>query len=140
MSKIWLDECLVSLISEHPLTVNISKRTKYLSNLHETTLIILFADSQQDIRGKKSLLLIFSPLGLIVKTLTADDKYSLPNSENMREPIQMQLYKILKTYSRHFVQLVQSTSNFKHFEKKDDPLSVCIFEVTHCERHRYTNV
>ena len=89
---------------------------------------------------KKSLLLIFSPLGLIVKTLTADDKYSLPNSENMREPIQMQLYKILKTYCRHFVQLVQSTSNFKHFEKKDNPLSVCIFEVSHCERHRYTNI
>ena len=89
---------------------------------------------------KKSLLLIFSPIGLFVKTLTADDTYSLFNSENLREPIQMQLYKTLKIFSQHFAQLVESTSNFKHFEKKDDPLSVCIFEVTHCERHRYTNI
>ena len=49
--------------------------------------------------------------------MTADDKYSLRNSENLREPIQMQLYKILKTFSQHFAQLVQSTSNFKHFER-----------------------
>ena len=72
--------------------------------------------------------------------MTADDKYSLGNSENLREPIQMQLYKILKTFFEHFVQVVQSTSYFKHFEIKDEPLSVCTLEVTHCERHYYTNV
>ena len=72
--------------------------------------------------------------------MTADDKYSLRNSENLPEQFQMQLYKILKTFSQHFAQLVQSTSNFKHFEKKDNPRGVYIFEVTHCERHRYTNV
>ena len=79
-------------------------------------------------------------MGLFVKTLTADDKYSLRISENLREPIQMQLYKILKTYSQHFVELLQSNSHFKPFENKDVPGSVCIFEVTHCEKHRYTNV
>ena len=52
----------------------------------------------------------------------------------------MQLYKILMRFSQRFAQLVQSTSNFKHFEKKDDPRSVCILGVTHRERHRYTNV
>ena len=72
--------------------------------------------------------------------MTADDKYSLPNSDNLLEPIQMQLYKILKTFSQHFTELAQSTSNFKHWEKKDDPLTVCIFEVTHGERHCDTNV
>ena len=50
--------------------------------------------------------------------MTADDKYSVRNSENLREPIQIQLYKILKTFSQHFAQIVQSTSNFEHFEKK----------------------
>ena len=52
----------------------------------------------------------------------------------------MQLSKIFKTFSQHFAKFVQSTSNYKHFEKKDDARSVCIFEVTHCERHRCTNV
>ena len=50
--------------------------------------------------------------------MTADDKYSPRNSENLPEPIQMQLSKILKTFSQHFPQLVQSTSTFKDFEKK----------------------
>ena len=72
--------------------------------------------------------------------MTADDKYSLRNGEDLGEPIQMQLYKKLKTFFQHFAQLVQSTSNFKHFENKDDSNSVCIFEVTHSEKHRYTNV
>ena len=67
---------------------------------------------------KKSLLGMFQPLGLFVKTLTADDMYSLRNSENFREPIQMELSKILKIFCQHFAELVQSTSNFKHFGKK----------------------
>ena len=50
--------------------------------------------------------------------MTADDKCTLRNSGNLREPIQMQLSKILKTFSQHFAQFEQSTSNFKHFEKK----------------------
>ena len=54
---------------------------------------------------------------IFVKGLTADDKNSLRESENLPEPIQMQLSKKLKTVSQHFAQFVQSTSNFKHFEK-----------------------
>ena len=64
--------------------------------------------------------------------MTADDKYSLRNSDNLREPIQMQLPKNLKIFSQHFAQFVQSTSNFKHFEKNDEPRRVCIFEGTRC--------
>ena len=30
-------------------------------------------------------------LGLFVKTMTADDKYSLPNSKSLEQPTQMQL-------------------------------------------------
>ena len=50
--------------------------------------------------------------------MTADDKYSLRKSENLREPIQMQLCNILKTFSQHFAQIVQSISTFKLFESK----------------------
>ena len=69
----------------------------------------------------------FQPLGLFVNTLTADDKYSLRNSENLREPIQMQLYKILNIFSQNFAQLVQSISNFKLFGKKKMALLAYVF-------------
>ena len=67
---------------------------------------------------KKSLLVIFYPLGLFLKTLTADHKYSFRNSEKLRDPIQMQLFKSLKTFSQHYFEFVQCPSNFKRFEKK----------------------
>ena len=36
---------------------------------------------------------------LFVNTLTADDKYSLRNSDNLRQPIEMALPKKQKTFS-----------------------------------------
>ena len=39
-----------------------------------------------------------------------------------------------KIFSDFFVPFLQSTSNFKHLEKKDDPHSYFISEITHCER------
>ena len=84
--------------------------------------------------------MIFEPSGLFVKILTAHDKYSLRKSENFREPIQTQLSKNLKSFSQYFAQFVQSASNFKHLGKNDDPRSVCIFEVRHCEKDPYKNV
>ena len=41
-------------------------------------------------------------LGLFANTLTADDKYSLHNRKNLPKPIQMQLSKKLKKFSRFF--------------------------------------
>ena len=37
---------------------------------------------------KKSLLVICKILGLFINTLTADDKYSLLNRDNLTQPIQ----------------------------------------------------
>ena len=36
----------------------------------------------------------------------------------MRQPFERQLCNILKIFSQHFPQLAESTSSFKHFEKK----------------------
>ena len=52
----------------------------------------------------------------------------------------MQLSKNLKTISQHFAEFGLSTTNFKDFGKNNDPHSVCSFQLTHCEKHRYTNV
>ena len=45
MSKTWLDHTLKSTVSKLPLTVNILKRPKLLSNLHESTFIMFFHHS-----------------------------------------------------------------------------------------------
>ena len=67
--------------------------------------------------------------------MTAYDKYSVHNSESLLQLIHMQLSKNVKAFSQHFAPFLESTSNFKHFEKKYDPRSLCIFEVTDCEKH-----
>ena len=58
--------------------------------------------------------------GVFVNTLTADGMYPFPDSENLPLPIQMQLSEKRKTFSLFFVPFLESTSNFKHFERNDD--------------------
>ena len=55
--------------------------------------------------------------------MTADDKYCLPNSEDLPKPIQMDLSKKSKTFSEFFTVFLETTSNFPHVEKEDDPHS-----------------
>ena len=69
---------------------------------------------------KKSLLKICKVLKLFVNTLTARDKYSLRNRDNLMEPIQMQLSEKEKTLSQLFFAVLKSTLKFKHFPKKED--------------------
>ena len=59
-------------------------------------------------------------LGVFVKTLTAGDMYPVQGCENLQLPIQMQLSEKPKTFSEFFILFVESTSKFKHFEKKHD--------------------
>ena len=57
--------------------------------------------------------------GLLVHILTTYDKYPVQDSENFQLPIQMQLSEKRKTFSEFVVPSLESTSNFKHFERKD---------------------
>ena len=59
-------------------------------------------------------------LWVFVNTLTADGKYPDQDFENLPLPIQMQLSERPITFSELFVPFLESTSNSKHFEKKDD--------------------
>ena len=63
-----------------------------------------------------SLLVILKILGLFVNTLTADDKYSLGNRENLRQPIQKELCKKQKPFTAFFAAFLKSTLRFEHFE------------------------
>ena len=64
-----------------------------------------------------SLLVISEILGLFVNTLTADDKYSLCNRENLLQSIQMQLSKEQKVFSQYSAAFLKSVLNFEHFFK-----------------------
>ena len=57
-------------------------------------------------------------LGMFRNTLTANDKYPFRELEILLSPIQLQLSLKLKTFSEFFAPFPESTSNFKHFEKK----------------------
>ena len=69
-------------------------------------------------------------LGLFVNTLTDDDKYSLLYRDNLTQPIQILLSQKRKNFSRFFSAFLKSTLNFKHFQKKDDPHSRCISQIS----------
>ena len=69
---------------------------------------------------KMSPLVLGEILGVFVNTFTAHEKYRVQDCENLQLPIQMILSEKRKTFSEFFVPFPESTSNFKHFEKKDD--------------------
>ena len=60
---------------------------------------------------------------MFVNTLTADDKYSPLNRDNLTQPIRTKLSQKKQTFSEFFLAFSKSTLNFEHFEKKDDPHS-----------------
>ena len=60
---------------------------------------------------------------MFVNKLTADDKYSLLNRDNLTQPIGTQLFQKEKACSESFLAFSKSTLNFEHFEKNDDPHS-----------------
>ena len=57
---------------------------------------------------------------MFVNTLTADDKYSPLNRDNLTQPIRTQLSQKQQAFSEFFLAFSKSTLNFEHFEKKDD--------------------
>ena len=65
-------------------------------------------------------LVLSKVLGEFINTLTFDGKYPVQDFEKLHLPIQMQLSGKRKNFSGFLVPFLESTSNFKHFEKKDD--------------------
>ena len=55
--------------------------------------------------------------------MTADDKNSLLNRDNLKQPIPTQLSQKQKAFSKYFLAFSKSSLTFEHFQKKDDPHS-----------------
>ena len=67
-------------------------------------------------------------------TLTANDNYNVQDFWNLSSPIEMELYLKQTIFADLFVSFLETTSNFKNFEKKGDRHSYFISEITDCER------
>ena len=80
------------------------------------------------------MLVLCKILRLLVNTLTDDDKYSLLYRDNLTQPIQILLSKKQNTFSDFFSAFLKPISNFAHFQKKDDPHSRCISQITVSEK------
>ena len=76
------------------------------------------------------MLVLCKILGLLVNTLTDDDKYSLLYRDNLPQQIQILLSQKPKTFSRLSFKILKPPLNFEHFQKKDDPHSRCSLQVT----------
>ena len=80
------------------------------------------------------MLVLCKILRLFVNTLTDNDKYSLLYRDNLMQPIQILLSQEQKTCSQFFSAFLKSTLNFETFQKKDDPHSRVISQVTVSEK------
>ena len=63
--------------------------------------------------------------------MTAGDRYSFLNRDNLTQQIRTQLSQKQKAFAGFFVAFSKSTLNFEHFQKKDDPHRWFISEITH---------
>ena len=72
-------------------------------------------------------------VGVFVNTLTYDGKYPVQGCEYLQLPFQSQLSEKRKPFAEVFVPFLDSTSNFKYFERDDDCHSSVISEITDSE-------
>ena len=66
--------------------------------------------------------------------MTADDKYSLLNRDNLTQPIPTQLSQKQKAFFQFFLVFSKSTLNLEHLKKKDDLHSRNISYITLSEK------
>ena len=76
------------------------------------------------------MLVLCKILGLLIKTLTDDEKYYLLYTDNLTQPIQMLLSQKPKTFAESFFGFLKSTLNLEHSRKNDDPHCRCISQIT----------
>ena len=114
--KTWLDRCLKSPDSEHPLTHNMLKGPKHLLNLHGNTFIIFFITLSKTDLENVSLSDRWS-LGHFVHASTADDKYFLGKVRISCNHFKCNYLKKKMTLFLNF--FLKSRSHFQHLDKKD---------------------
>ena len=89
---------------------------------------------------KKSPSVWYQILRLFVNALTADDKYSGSNMQNLLQQFQTPLSQKQNTFSWFFIEFLKCEINLEHSPKKDEYPSLIISEIIDAERRAYLNV
>ena len=89
---------------------------------------------------KKSPSVWYEILRLFVNGLTADDKYSGSNMQNLPQQFQTLLSQKQKTFSRLFIEFLKCAWKLEHFQKKHEYPIVIISEIIDAETPGYFNV
>ena len=100
----------------------------------------LFSSIRGKLSWKKTLSVWYEILRLFVNALTADDKYSDSNMQNLPQQFQTPLSHTQKTFSLFFIAFLKCALNLEHFQTKDDYPSLIISEIIDAERRGYLNV
>ena len=80
-------------------------------------------------------------LRLFVNALTADDKYSGSNMQNLKQQFQTPLSQKQRPFSGFFIAFLKCAWNLEHFQKKKNQYpSLIIPEIIDAERRGYLNV
>ena len=88
----------------------------------------------------KSAIFKFEILGLIVNRLTADDKSSRRNIQNLTQELQTAISQKQKTFSGIFITYLKSITNSEAFAIKVEPASLSICEIIDAGKSGYLNV
>ena len=80
------------------------------------------------------MLVLCKILRLFINTFTDDDKYSLLYRDNLMPSIQILLSQKEKNFFHFFSAFLKFTLNFARFQKKDDPHSRCVSEISISEK------
>ena len=110
------------------------KRVSTLFKFERQNLYHIYWSTRRQFSCEKSLLVICKSLRLFVNTMSAVDKCSLGNTDNLMQPIHMQLSQKLKLFSGFFNIFSKSRLSFEYFQKKDDAHSLFISEASACEK------
>ena len=79
---------------------------------------------------QKSLLDSWKFFRPFLNTWTANDTYSLNSKDKWMQTIQMLWSQKQNVFSQFRLAFFETALNFEHFQKKDDPQSLCISEIT----------
>ena len=88
----------------------------------------------------KSAIFKFEILGIFVNRLTADDKYSRRNIQNLTQELQTAISQKQKTFSGIFITYLKSITNSEALVKNVESASLSISEIIDAEKSGYLNV
>ena len=95
------------------------------SELHH--LYPIYRSLSRQLSQKKCLLVRCKVLTMLANIVTADENYSVLNRDNLRQPIQMQLYQKQKTFSQFVSTFLKWSLKFSTFSKKGWPSYLLYF-------------